>query len=282
MEGVSMKYMVRCDMDGISGVVSRKQITPGSSEYEYGRRMLKADLIALLRGLRDGGAEEVLLYDLHYYGRNIDISELPEYARLISGRPPYLTDWAGGLDDTFEGVILLGFPARLSTIGGILGHSYGSDILDLRLNGVSVGAIGMEAAIAGDFDVPVVMVTGDTAGITEATSLLPGVFGVVVKDTLSQSGGICYPLSVTSNLIQTAASRVASDPPDVEPYTLDSGVALEVELNDGEYLETVSRLFASSMKDEKTLALHGERTLDVWVDYQQKRRTARETLSGSE
>ena len=271
-----MKYMVRCDMDGLSGVVSRKQITPGHPEYDYGRRMLMGDLLALLRGLREGGSEEVVLYDLHYYGRNVDISELPEYARVISGRPPYLHDWAGGLDDSFEGVLLLGFPAKHGTNGGILRHSYGSDIRDLRLNGVSVGAIGIEAAIAADYDVPVVLATGDTACVAEATSLLPGVFGVVVKDSINQSGGLLYPLSVTSNLIQTAANQVARDPPDVKPYPLEDRVVLEIELNDGKYLEGLGELFKGSMKDERTLTVEGERALDVWVDYQQMRRKVKE------
>jgi D-amino peptidase len=266
-------------MDGLSGVVNRKQITPGHSEYDYGRRMLMADLLALLRGLREGGAEEVVLYDLHHYGRNVDISELPEFARVISGRPPYLHDWAGGLDDTFDAVLLLGFPAKQDAQdanGGILSHSYGSDIRNLRLNSVSVGAIGIEAAIAADYDIPVVLVTGDTACIAEATSLLPGVFGVVVKDSINQSGGLLYPLSVTSNLIQTAANQVASNPPDVKPYPVQDRVVLEVELNDGKYLESLAELFKEAMKDERTLTVEGGRALDVWVDYQQMRRKVRE------
>ena len=43
------------------------------------------------------------------------------------------------------------------------------------LNGVSVGESWMEAAIAGDCGVPVLLVTGDSAGVAEAESLLPGV-----------------------------------------------------------------------------------------------------------
>jgi D-aminopeptidase len=122
----------------------------------------------------------------------------------------------------------------------------------------------------------VVLATGDTACVAEATSLLPGVFGVVVKDSINQGGGLLYPLSVTSNLIQTAANQVARDPPDVKPYPLEDRVVLEIELNDGKYLEGLGELFKGSMKDERTLTVEGERALDVWVDYQQMRRKVKE------
>jgi len=105
---MSKKYVVRCDIEGVSEVVSFEQAEPGKPEYAFGQRMFMADLLALLEGLKAGGADEVVIYDEHYYGRCIDLSVLPDYA------------------------------------------------------------------IAGDFGVPVVMVTADSAGTAEAEALLPG------------------------------------------------------------------------------------------------------------
>ena len=207
------KYMVRCDIEGISGVVSYQQAEPGKAEYELGRRMFQSDLIALLEGLLAGGAKEIAIYDEHYYGRNIDPAWLPQGVTAICGKPPYRADWPGGLDETFDGVILLGFHSKAGTRGGLLPHSYELDIKDLRLNGVSVGEIGMEAAIAGDWGVPVLLVTGDSAGMAEAQSLLPGVEVVVVKEAISESGARCHPLSATAAWIRAAAEAIVRTPP---------------------------------------------------------------------
>jgi len=52
------KYMIRCDIEGVSGVVSYEQAEPGKSEYELGLRMFKSDLCACVNGLLEGGADE--------------------------------------------------------------------------------------------------------------------------------------------------------------------------------------------------------------------------------
>ena len=97
------KYMIRCDIEGVSGVVSYEQAEPGKPEYDFGLRMFKSDLCACIDGLLEGGADEVVIYDEHYDGRNIDPTWLPERVSFISGKPPYRADWAGGLDASYAG-----------------------------------------------------------------------------------------------------------------------------------------------------------------------------------
>jgi len=267
----SKKYMVRCDIEGVSGVVSYEQAEPGKPEYEFGQRMFMADLLALLEGLKAGGADEVIIYDEHYYGRNIDLGALPDCASAICGKPPYRSDWAGGLDSSFAGVILLGFHSKVGTPGGLLNHTYEPDIRSLRLNGISVGEIGIEAAVAGDFGVPVVMVTADSAGVAEAEALLPGTVGVVVKESLGESAGCCYPLSVSTQRIRTAAQTVVQSPPPVKPYATGEAVVLEVELNDGPYLDAVRSHVGGEMKDERTLIISANSATAVWAAYWEKK-----------
>ena len=63
------KYMIRCDMEGVSGVVSYLQVEPGQPDYAFGRSMFHSDLMACLEGLLAGGAGEIVIYDEHYFGR---------------------------------------------------------------------------------------------------------------------------------------------------------------------------------------------------------------------
>jgi len=266
--------MVRCDVEGVSGVVSYEQAEPGKAEYAFGQRMFMADLAALVTGLTSTGVEEICIYDEHYYGRNVDLAELPATVSVICGKPPYRADWAGGLDDSYDGLILLGFHAKFGTPGALLPHSYELDIADLRLNGASVGEIGMETAVAGDFGVPLLLVTGDSAGIAEAAALVPGAEGVVVKEALGESGAKCFPLSLTGAMIRNAAASVADAPPAVSPYTVGPGVALEVEMNEGAYLDTVRDLFSAEMSADKTLLIEATTATAAWAAYWHKKLTA--------
>jgi D-amino peptidase len=276
------KYMIRCDIEGVSGVVSYAQAEPGKPEFDIGLRMFRSDLCACIDGLLDGGADEIVIYDEHFYGRNIDPEWLPEGVSFIAGKPPYRTDWAGGLDESFAGLVLLGFHSKYGTPGGLLHHSYELDIRDLRLNGVSVGEIGMETAIAGDFGVPLVLMTGDSAGCLEAETLVSGVQTVAVKESLGETGGQCHPLSLTRSWIHAAAKAVAAKaveeiPPAAEPWRCNSPVTLEVSLNPGPYADAVLKQNSSDY-DEGDLVLHGDNATAVWADYWQRKLKAQDKV----
>jgi D-amino peptidase len=270
------KFMIRCDIEGVSGVVSYVQAEPGEAEYEFGLRMFKADLMACIEGLLTGGIDEIVIYDEHYYGRNIDTEWLPDGVSFIAGKPPYRADWAGGLDDSFDGVILVGFHSKWGTPGGLLHHSYELDIADLRLNRVSVGEVGMETAIAGDFGVPLVLMTGDSAGCDEAKALVPGVKTAVVKESLGETGGLCRPLHLTTGLIRDASCNVAKSLPDSKPWSVGPDVTLEVSFNPGPYADAVRRLNADDLNADGDLVLKGDTATAVWADYWLRKLKAQE------
>lgn len=254
------KVMIRCDMEGVSGIVSYKQAEPGESEYKEGRLMFMSDLLALVKGLQDGGVEEVHIYDEHYYGRNIMLDKLPEKVKVYCGKPKYRPDWAGGLDESFDAMILLGFHSKRGTKGALLNHSYEPDIRDIKINGLSVGEIGVEAAIAGDCGVPFVMITGDSEGINEAKKLVPDVIGISVKESLSENGACCYPLSETYKLIYDNALSLAEKPCNIKPFKIEGDVELEVTFFDTEFARRYVEVFGKPM-------IQGSSTLECWSIY---------------
>ena len=94
-----------------------------------------------------------------YYGH----SRLP----TADGRQRYLP----GLDETVSGFLLPGHHARAGTPDAFLPHTSSLAWADFRINGQSVGEIGLEACYAGHWDVPLVLVQGDEAGCREAEAL---------------------------------------------------------------------------------------------------------------
>ncbi len=269
-----IKFMIRCDIEGVSGVVSYDQAEPGKSEYAFGLRMFQSDLCACLDGLWMGGADEIVIYDEHYYGRNIDPAWLASNVEFIAGKPPYRSDWAGGLDSTFTGMILLGFHSKFGTPGGLLHHSYELDIRDLRLNGVSVGEIGMETAIAGDNNVPLLLVTADSAGCREAETLVNGVKTVVVKESLGETGALCKSLDLTVEMIRDAAREIVENLPSVKPWNCGTPVVLEVDFNEGKYADAIRRIYPDDINKSGTLIIHGDTATAVWAEYWKRKLVA--------
>ncbi len=151
-----MKIYIIIDMEGITGVVSPdKQAEPGSPGYEEAREFLMSDLNAGVEGALEGGASQVLIYDMHYYGLNVILDKLHSKAKIIMGNP-HVVSPEMGLNNTFKGMLMIGFHAMAETEEALLPHTYSHDMKALYLNGVLMGEIGMEAAIAGSYGVPLI------------------------------------------------------------------------------------------------------------------------------
>ncbi|MHB8898499.1 MAG: M55 family metallopeptidase, partial [Thermoguttaceae bacterium] len=162
-----LKIFINTDLEGASGVYqfaqSREKGTPlNQKACEY----LMDDIAAVVRGLRDAGVDEIVVLDGHGTGAVIP-DRLAPGARYLVGRP--LRGPLGGLDETYDGMIMLGFHAMKGTPDGILNHTQSSKTENRYwYNGVESGELAQSAAIAAHFGVPTIMVTGDTATCREA------------------------------------------------------------------------------------------------------------------
>jgi D-amino peptidase len=95
--------------------------------------------------------------------QNLLIEKLPADIRLIRGTPRPL-GMMEGIDESFDAVVFIGYHAATSNPRGVRAHTYSSARLaDVRLNGESVPERVLNAAVAGHFGVPVIMVSGDSS-----------------------------------------------------------------------------------------------------------------------
>ena len=266
------KYIIHCDLEGISGIVNYDQVNPGNPLYVHGQKLFTAELNSLVEGLHEGGAEEIYTYDHHYFGINIDISKIPSYVRLICGKPLYKDNWTGEKGSPFSGAILLGLHSKACTSGGLLAHSYEHDIKDIRINGFSVGEIGMEAAIAGDFDVPILLITGDSKGVEEAKSIIRNIESVVVKDSLGSGSAVCFPLKYTTAQIRSAAKKIVIEPPEVNLFKFNGPVTLEVELYHTQFLKNMRKNFRKNFEDkDDIITIRKGSVIESWSEYLRKK-----------
>ncbi|MDR1531504.1 MAG: M55 family metallopeptidase [Clostridiales bacterium] len=269
-----MKLMVRTDMEGASGVVNYRQAEVGAPEYAEGLRYFLSDLSALLRGL---GNNEIHIYDEHYYGRNIPLDALPAGVRLYYGKPPYRPDWAGGLDTSFDGLILLGFHAKAGTAGSLLPHSYELDIADIRVNGTSVGEVGLETMIAWELKVPLLLCVGDDGACAEARQLAPGVVCAETKKSFCGTGGLVYPLAETAAIIEAAAAKALTQAAAAPLMVKNPEVAID--LAAGVYRDAFVRRFPTWIK-HGTVLLRQPTVCAAWAQYWQMKLDTQAFLEG--
>jgi len=268
-----VKIYIIIDMEGITGVVSPdKQAEPGSSGYQEARELLMSDLNAAVEGALEGGANEILIYDMHYYGLNVILDRLHPKAKIIMGNP-HVVPVEKGLDDTFKGMMMIGFHAMAETEGALLPHTYSHDMKALYLNGVLMGEIGMEASIAGTYGVPLIMLSGDSKGIKEGKKIIEDFEEATVKYAIDDEGAVCLPLSISRQIIKEKALSAVKRINDFKPYSPPN-------LNDPEYPYQIRLEFyeASSAGraltipgvskiDEKTIELKGNNLPLLWKGF---------------
>lgn len=205
-----MKILISADMEGVSGVVHWDHVTPGHAEYARFRKIMTADVNAAIRGAFEAGADEVIVADGHWNNLNLLVEELDVRARLNSGGPAPLS-MVQGVGDGVDGVMFVGYHARVGAPNAILDHTWSNArVANLWLNGQVMGEIGLNAAVCGHFGAPVIMISGDQTACAEAADLLGPVEVAVVKRAVGRMAAECLPPAAAQEKICEAAARAVS------------------------------------------------------------------------
>ena len=205
-----MKIYISCDMEGISGVVNWAETGfDGAADYERFRRVMTAEANAAALGAFEGGATEVVINDSHGSMRNIIIEEMDPRIQLVRGSPK---PWSmmQGLDGSFDGAFFVGYHSQASSVG-VLNHTYTGTVVRYKVNGAAGGETAMNALIAGEYDVPVLLVTGDDQVCAEARALLGPVSTVEVKKAAGRYAAQCLHPAKARELIMAAATQAVRE-----------------------------------------------------------------------
>lgn len=214
-----LKVFISVDMEGIAGVVHSDQVSAGGNDYQMARRWMTEETNAAIQGALDAGATEIIVNDSHGSMRNILAGEVNPAARLITGSPKPL-GMMQGIDGTFDAVILIGYHAKAGTADATLDHTYsGGSISAFRVNGAEIGEAEMNAYIAGHFNVPVVMVSGDKAVSAEVRAVLgPQVVTSEVKEGIGRFAANTMTPSEAQKLIRANTTTALKKLKEFKPH----------------------------------------------------------------
>jgi D-aminopeptidase len=181
-----MKIYIMTDLEGCAGVLNRKDwVLPGGVYYEKAKKLLTNEVNAAIEGFLEAGAEHIVVSDGHGPG-GIDPTKLHPEARIIRGYP---TGYPCELDKSYDCLAWIGQHAKAGAPFAHIPHTGNHRVIDLSINGISIGEFGQLAMCAGALGVKPILATGDLALCKEAKELLPGIETVSVKEGLMPGKG---------------------------------------------------------------------------------------------
>jgi D-amino peptidase len=206
---------------------------------------MTGDVNAAIRGAFEGGASQVIVSDGHNLGRNILIEELDPRARLNSGSVSPLS-MVQGVEDSVDGVIFVGYRARIGSQDAILEHTWSDErVANFWIDGELFGEIGLNASVCGHFGVPVIMISGDQTACAEASALLGGIETVVVKQASGRMAAECLPPALAQEKIQEAAASAVTrlrDGQAPKPLSLRGPVTMAIDFVQSEMADRAALL----------------------------------------
>ena len=258
-----MKIYISADMEGVVGVVSGDQLGPTGFDYQRARELMTQEVTAAIEAAFEAGATEVVVSDSHGNAQNLLIEKLPKSILLVRGFPRPLT-MMQGIDETFDGVIFIGYHSSTTNPSGVRAHTFSSARLaDVRLNNVSMSEGSFNAAIAGHFNVPVIMVSGDDAAVKEVSSIVGDIEGAIVKWNYGFHSAKTMMPEAAYALIREKVKKALGRIKEFKPYKPKTPVQLDVRFKSYRPSEVLSYLSIVERTDAHSIRFMGKDMIEV-------------------
>ncbi|HQT85741.1 MAG: aminopeptidase [Acidiphilium sp. 37-64-53] len=225
-----MKIYICVDIEGVAGVVTPEQGTPGNAEYERARRLMTEEANAAIDGAIAAGATTIVVNDAHGPMTNLVVEQLRPEASFITGKPKPFNMFAG-LTADFDAVFCIGHHAGASEFGVLAHTTNGFAFHGVSIDGRRLGETGLYGAYAGECGVPVVLVTGDDRCATANRPHFPGATFVVVKTALANRAAQAISVQAARSAIRAGAEAALRRIEGARPFLIDRPRSLELVMN---------------------------------------------------
>ncbi len=261
-----MKIYILTDLEGVA-MVSRWDQTrlPDATEESkaISMKLLTGEVNAAVDGILDAAPKaEVIVWDGHGSG-GIDIMEFHEKAKLIPRgnpiKPPYF------MDDSFNALFFVGQHAMAGTKEAPLCHTYSSKTVEYyKINGMPVGEFGARAIMAGTLNVPTIFISGDDKAVEEASALVPGIYGAVVKWGKGIEIAIHLSPEASRKLIRKVASEAVRNIGSIKPVRLKPPYRQEIKFYEEQSVGHMLKHGAKKI-DDRTVVIESSNICDLKV-----------------
>jgi D-amino peptidase len=258
-----IKVFISVDMEGITGVVSPEQLGPDGFEYQRFREFMTAEALAAIEGAREAGATQFVVADSHGNMQNLLIDRFPTDVTIIRGgnRPLSMMH---GIDSTFSAAMFIGYHSGTTNTQGVRAHTMSSaTFAGVYLNGRSIAESSINAALAGDVGVPVVLVSGDDAAVAEVRALLGDVEAAVVKQAIGFHSAATMTPAAGQALIRSKARAAIGRLRDFKPHRVPGPYTLDIVYKSYMPAAVMALLPGIERRDAHTIRFSAPRLQDV-------------------
>lgn len=244
-----MKIYISNDMEGMAGIVAPYQ---EKEEVVSFRRALHNQLRWIIDGIHASShndeVEEITISDSHGDGTHLsydELSAMDDRISLVSGSPRKHF-MMSCLDETYDVVFLSGYHAGPGEPFANMDHSFsGKTVAELRINGVCMNESTTNAALAGDYGVPVGLVIGDS-GLKHQLidqEMMPWVAYVTTKESLSRYAAKFPPQKkLRQDTIDAVVKVLDSDLKAIPLYKMTAPITLSFDFKSTAMAHMVSQL----------------------------------------
>ena len=236
-----MRFIIGVDCEGPACVVG----SPGGSlteskNFAFARLQAAREADAAARALFDAGATQVIVWDNHGGSLNLDYDLLDERCDVALG-VGFGHRWPG-MDDSFAGVLFIGYHAMDNTADANIAHTMSSAAFQwMKVNGQEVGEIAIDAAVAGLKGVPPIFLASDDKCVAEAEIFFPGIETVTNKRAYGWNAAVSkHPKRVVGE-IYAGVGRACARLKEFRPFTFPAPLTYEIRYKRIEAAEAASR-----------------------------------------
>jgi len=242
-------------MDGSSGVVMPQQVLYPNEEYFASRKFITADLNAAIRGLKAGGAGEIVVTDAHGSGNSespdVIVEQMDERATFLFRDAPY-DGYLEAVDGSFQAIVAVGMHARANT-PGFMAHTVTLEPI-YTVNGKRLTETAIIGLSAARFNVPVIMVAGDDVLQKQIKEEFPNAEYAVVKRAITRALADTIPQAQVQIGIEKAAKAAIEKLASFKPYEVAQSYRFEMGFQNVMQADLAGAIPGLERRDSLTLA----------------------------
>ncbi|MEQ8364613.1 MAG: M55 family metallopeptidase [Cyclobacteriaceae bacterium] len=258
-----IKILISVDMEGLAGVVTEQQLGPSGFEYGRFREFMTNEALAAIEGAKQSGATEIVVVDAHGNGQNLLIEKLPNDVKLIRSWPRK-NHMVSGIDDTFDGVMLIGYHSSTTNMEGVRAHTFSSaKLTNVSINEKSVSEGIWAAMVTGHYNVPVILISGDNIATKETKDFVGDMEMAVVKEAYGFHSAKSLTPAASCQVIKEASAKAVKRIKDFKPYKVATPVTLDVAFKNYRPVELLSYLSIVKRTDSHTVRFIGDDMIKV-------------------
>lgn len=258
-----MRIYISADMEGVAGVVTDAQLGPEGFDWQKACDLYTDEVIAVIEELRAGGATEIVVSDSHGTGQNLRIERLPPGVQLVRSWPRRLGMMEGIDRGEYAGAVLLGYHAGAHNPSGVRAHTMSSaHLFEVAINGRPACEAEISAWLAGHFDVPILMLSGDDAIAAEIEGRIPCECAVT-KRALSFHSALSMTPADAIDALRRTVRRALERRAEIPSTALEGPVTLDLTMQRHRPAELLGYLPNVEQLDAHTVRFVGRDILEA-------------------